>query len=1282
MPEWGSAMTTRSSARQQGSGVDFRREAEAAASAAGMSIDDWTRSILGERPPSSKPRGSAEPALPGDPPIPPQPVDRILSSLDRLGERIRAMSAKPIVPDPAPEPSRNTAPDLDRDAGAASPAIELHKAIEQIARKRDALDRAATRAGAEPEPMPALAPPPMDASEIAALRADIAAVREILEASSAAPRLTALENAYDEVVRRLDHLRGAIDNPRTVADLVQRLAEIRRLLAQAPTESQFATVADRIDRVEARLTAAAAGETNVTDLVKQVAGLATAVSSLDPADLLGAIDARLDQVGRQVIALEARLGGLDGVGRIQDTVDRQAAVLSMLAQRTEQMPRVAHEMERQSAAVDSLARRVEALPQLMTDVAELRGTVDAESIRVQQGLEALVERIDDLAARAGDHSSADRLAAFVDERLVEIGQRLEGLAAAPLDTSVVAALEDRISEMAATVERRIAELAATPIVFDLPAELTDALARIEAHLAAETGDDRLSAIETRIAGIAETVEAIDGQATPDFSALEASLAAMRQDIAGLAPPSIESLEDEVRALAGAVAEIRAPEIDPEQLDRLDRRIGEIVDRLDRAPGDAARLEEAIGRIEATIASAFADRGAMESAAIAAARTVLSEDRASGPDRGLEEVRSDLHAAIGELQRDLRGGADRDRSLLIAIGEAVERLATREFEIAERAAAAAPASALAEATPAVVTAQSATWSEIERTLSRTVAKPAPDADVPEAEAAAPDAEAEPEKPAVAAPRPRSDDWMDAISAPAPALGSALDDRPLEPGSGKPSAGRTRAHGDDDGEQARTEPSKADFIAAARRAAQAASASIRVREDDPRNPSRKSKARFAGLAGDDGEDRDIRSPGFVRRHRKSLLAAAAMVVVLVAGARAVAPLLTGDPQDQAVEATLDGTSPSDEIAVLMNDDPGDPAEAPSSPDTATQAPVPPAIVDETATAADPIGPVASFGDDAEMPPPDKFEPRADAAPDLTASLPQTTPAAPAALPSPPEDVGPLTLRHAAIGGDPAARFEVASRLTEGRGVEQDLVEAARWYRLAAEAGLPLAQYRLGSLYEKGQGVPRDVAAAIDWYARAAEAGNAKAMHNVAVLNAEGSGDGEPDYETAAKWFSSAAEHGVRDSQFNLGILYAKGLGVPRDLTASYKWFAIAATGGDPDAAKKRDDIAQVLDKDALARARLAVETWTVTTPSADANEPPVGDPSWLATPEQTAVRADGGDLVADAQAMLAGLGYDPGPADGQIGERTRLAIEAFQRERGLPVTGAVDDDLVRALAERRI
>ena len=53
------------------------------------------------------------------------------------------------------------------------------------------------------------------------------------------------------------------------------------------------------------------------------------------------------------------------------------------------------------------------------------------------------------------------------------------------------------------------------------------------------------------------------------------------------------------------------------------------------------------------------------------------------------------------------------------------------------------------------------------------------------------------------------------------------------------------------------------------------------------------------------------------------------------------------------------------------------------------------------------------------------------------------------------------------------------------------------------------------------------------------------------------------------------------------------------------------------------------------------------------------------------------VEAVQTRLSALGYEPGPADGLIGPRTRSAIAAFRDDRGLPPGGRIDTVLLGAL-----
>jgi localization factor PodJL len=207
-----------------------------------------------------------------------------------------------------------------------------------------------------------------------------------------------------------------------------------------------------------------------------------------------------------------------------------------------------------------------------------------------------------------------------------------------------------------------------------------------------------------------------------------------------------------------------------------------------------------------------------------------------------------------------------------------------------------------------------------------------------------------------------------------------------------------------------------------------------------------------------------------------------------------------------------------------------------------------------------------------------PRSDsssATPDVTtASLPPT--------------IGGKALLAGASAGDPSACYEIGIRFAQGRNTTADLAKAAAWLERAAQGGLVPAQFRLATMYQKGLGVNKDLMEARRLYVAAAAKGHAKAMHNLAVLFAGGVDD-KPDYALASQWFLKAAAYGVVDSQYDLAILYARGLGVERNFAESYKWFALAAKGGDKEAADKRDQVAMRLDSKQLESAKLNIESF---------------------------------------------------------------------------------------------
>jgi uncharacterized protein len=65
-----------------------------------------------------------------------------------------------------------------------------------------------------------------------------------------------------------------------------------------------------------------------------------------------------------------------------------------------------------------------------------------------------------------------------------------------------------------------------------------------------------------------------------------------------------------------------------------------------------------------------------------------------------------------------------------------------------------------------------------------------------------------------------------------------------------------------------------------------------------------------------------------------------------------------------------------------------------------------------------------------------------------------------------------------GNAQAQTYVGMMFQSGRGLPQNYVAAAHWFRAASEQGVPVAQFNLGLMYDKGHGLPQDYVLAYKW------------------------------------------------------------------------------------------------------------------------------------------------------------------------------------------------------------
>jgi len=73
----------------------------------------------------------------------------------------------------------------------------------------------------------------------------------------------------------------------------------------------------------------------------------------------------------------------------------------------------------------------------------------------------------------------------------------------------------------------------------------------------------------------------------------------------------------------------------------------------------------------------------------------------------------------------------------------------------------------------------------------------------------------------------------------------------------------------------------------------------------------------------------------------------------------------------------------------------------------------------------------------------------------------------------------MRPLAQEGDRRAQAFLGWMYKNGYGVQQDINEAIRWYKLAAAQGHGFGQKELGIAYKNGEGAPRDPVRAAMWF-----------------------------------------------------------------------------------------------------------------------------------------------------------------------------------------------------------
>ncbi|HEY5082275.1 MAG TPA: peptidoglycan-binding protein [Bauldia sp.] len=1083
-----------------------------------------------------------------------------------------------------------------------------------------------------------------DRDRLDALSAEVASLRSALEADDSPRAVQRLEMKVAELGRAIEAAVSIRRADPAVERLEVRLEDIvGRIESLRDTSAHVAAIETVEQRLDGRLTEIAERLGNFLDPAPQAAAIRTAEQRLDErlteiterlrnfdpapqAAVLRVIGQRLDG---QLNDIAGRLNGL--IETAPQTIDMEAAqqrFQDSIEQIADRLGGAVEEATRpQAAALETVQRTLEG--RLEEIVGRLGGLSDNSQERaaiehVHERLQAITERIDRLNASQKEPSVA------LDVIKAEIGALRKDVAGTQVPPSQIAAIRSEIGALRTEVAGN-----------HVPVTEIEGIRRQIGALRKEVTGNQI--LPTEIEGMRRQIgtmrEEIAGSKVPlsEIAAIRRDLGTLRDQVTShepvLAPlPNTEHLEAQIRDLAAQLETVAGARDDGPALATLEAQIARLAGELEQNKPQISALhqvEETLDRVQAALADTAQESIATARAEARKAVSELSE-MVAGNDtdadliRGLMRDLDGLKTATGSTQDTQDTTRARLESVSEAMNQVVERLSRLESDVTQRAVSPAPPEPVS--TP--------THGELDRAWGVALRGQAVDA-APEPVAMAPTAAFVPAMPVV-----------------------QIDQK---------AAAR-----------------RADFIAAARRAAQAVASEA---------ASLQGPADAAAKAGD-GEERKpgafARISQAIRSRKRPLLLAAAAIVLAIGAmqlygkfAPAIEHVAAGISARPAVVVAADAPKT---VRQILD------ATAPASPPAAaTEALIPPS--------ANPTPQVTFAQPDAAAAPLAGVSPAPEATGFSGASTAAADPAAPVMLASAdakadagvqgtstPATVGgldpalgPPKLLAAANAGDPGAEFEIAARYAEGAHVPADLSKAAVWYAKAADGGIAVAQYRLASLYERGQGVTKDLTTAVNWYQRASDQGNINAMHNLAVLLSEGV-DGVPDHDKALQWFIAAGNYGVRDSQYNLGVIYARGLGATQDLVESYKWFAIAASQGDTDASARRDEVAKAMSPADLAKARASVSAWHAKAPLVEANAVAAPKGNWDDGAPSISV-ADQQALVAKIQTLLADAGYDPGPADGKIGQKTVDAVKAYQQKAGVPVTGRIDKTLVASLSENQ-
>jgi localization factor PodJL len=568
-------------------GIDpsVRDRAEAAARRAGMTLNDWLNSTVGEpAPPSFGAPPEQRSAMPGRQ-VP--DVADIHQRLDSITKQIEQISR----PAPRGEAARGEPTTVARQLNDAisrldarlsqisNPAPTRQAQMQERQRQTDMVERAAAQVY---RPAPPLSPASMDfaIAEIAARQNELDSppprqmpprngapaapaqphsAQSMMQAAPAGPDFSSLEQHLLKITSQIEALQRPDHIEQSIAAFRSELAEIRHAITEAMPRRAIESLENEIRSLHQRIDDSRQHGSDgqvLTGIERALGEIREALRSLTPAEQLTGYDEAIRNLGAKLDLILRSNDDPSTVQQLESAITALRGIVSNVAS-NDALARLAEDVHTLSAKVDQLSRfdgNSDAWGQLEQRLTALTSTLETRqppaasehSEYLENAVRSLSERLDRIPV-GNDNTSA---LAHLEQRVTYLLERLEASgdrsAAPAIDLGRV---EEGLHDILRSLERQHASLVALAESNRNSGEAAQPMdSGIVDLVKRELSDIRFSQSETdrRTQDSLETVHSTLGHVVDRLSMIEGDLRGVRAAPAAppLAPAAVEMREEE------------------------------------------------------------------------------------------------------------------------------------------------------------------------------------------------------------------------------------------------------------------------------------------------------------------------------------------------------------------------------------------------------------------------------------------------------------------------------------------------------------------------------------------------------------------------------------------------------------------------------------------------------------------------------------------------------------------------------------------------------------------